>query len=77
MKPHRIALTLCLAALAPSAMASIIATDNFNYAAGELNGQNGGSGWAGAWSAATAVTQIVAPGALQFTGNNDNAATRQ
>lgn len=77
MKQHRIVIGLGLLALAPSAMAAIIASDNFSYAAGELNSQNGGNGWAGAWAAATAVTQVASPGALQFTGNNDNAAYRQ
>lgn len=76
MKLHHIVLAMSLAAFAPSSMASIIAGDNFNYS-GELNGQNGGSGWAGAWSANTAVTHAVNPGALQLTGNNNNAAYRQ
>jgi hypothetical protein len=76
MKLHHIALAMGLAALAPSATASIIAEDSFNYS-GELNNQNGGTGWAGAWSADTNVTQVVNPGALQFTGNNNNAASRQ
>ena len=76
MKLHHYALAMGLAALAPSSMASIIAEDSFNYS-GELNSQNGGTGWAAAWSAATGITEVVSPGALQFTGNNDNAATRQ
>jgi len=83
MKLHHIALAIGLVAFAPFSMAAIIAGDNFNYS-GELNSQNGGFGWAGAWSADTGVTQIVDPEvnlidnrALQFTGNNDNASYRQ
>jgi hypothetical protein len=74
---------MSLAVFAPSSMAAIIAADNFNYTLFELNSQNGGSGWAGAWSAIPSVTQIVDPvvdlidnRALQFTGNNDSAASR-
>lgn len=84
MKLQHIALAIGLLASAPSALAAVIAMDDFNYAVGELNGQNAGGGWAGAWAAATGVTQIVDPAidlvdgrALQFTGNNNNAATRQ
>jgi hypothetical protein len=36
--------------------------EDFSYAVGELNGQSGGSGFAGAWTAAAASTQIVDPG---------------
>lgn len=76
MKLHHFAFAMGLAAMAPSSMASIIAEDSFNYS-GELNSQNGGAGWAAAWSATTSVTQVVNPGALEFTGNNSNAASRQ
>jgi len=72
-----------LVTFAPSALATIIASENFN-SLGELNGQNGGTGWANAWTANTGITQVVGPAvdfsdgsALQFTGNNDNAAYRQ
>lgn len=48
MKTPQIALCIALAASTPTVMASIIAQDNFSYALGELNTQNGGTGWAGA-----------------------------
>ncbi|TAH43195.1 MAG: PEP-CTERM sorting domain-containing protein [Betaproteobacteria bacterium] len=73
-----------LAVLAPGASAALIASDQFDYAQGEINGQLGGAGWAGAWTANTGATQVVTPGvalngsrALQITGNNDNVAYRQ
>jgi len=72
-----------LATFAPSALATIIASENFN-SVGALNGQNGGTGWGNTWTADTGITQVVGPAvdfsdgsALQFTGNNDNAAYRQ
>jgi hypothetical protein len=76
MKIQTLALALGLVAITPSAMATVIAADNFNNA-GELNGQNGGIGWAGAWSANTGITQVASTGGVQFTGNNNNAAYRQ
>ena len=78
-----------LVTFAPSALAKIIASDNFNYyfpggPPKELHGQNGGTGWANAWTANTGITQVVDPGvdlsdnrALQFTDNSNNAAYRQ
>ena len=81
---QKIAAALALCAFTPLSMAAIIASDNFDYATGEVAGQNGGSGWAGAWSANTGVTQVATPStslgggnALQVTGNNNNAAYRQ
>ena len=66
----------------PAASASLIATDDFNYSLGSLNGANGGSGWAGAWTATSGAT-IVDPAldlsgnrALSVTANNDNLAWR-
>ena len=38
---------------------SDIAYETFDYAVGELNGQGGGSGWTGNWTAVTARTQII------------------
>ena len=80
-----------LVTFAPSALAKIIASDNFNYyfpggPPKELHGQNGGTGWANAWTANTGITQVVDPvvdlsdgSALKFTGNSRNnpAALRQ
>jgi hypothetical protein len=36
--------------------------EDFSYAPGELNGQSGGSGFSGAWTASTGPTQVVDPG---------------
>ena len=83
MKVCRTLIAAALIACAPVSMASVIASDDFTYGAGELGGQNGGSGWGGAWSAVPSVTHVVDPGvdlsgnrALQFTGNDSNAAYR-
>jgi hypothetical protein len=67
---------LSLTVFTPLSMAAIVASDDFNYAAGELAGQNAGAGWAGAWSASATGTQVVG-GALQITGNNNNVAYRE
>lgn len=83
MKLHSLALVIGLLASAPSALAAVIAMDDFDYTPGELNGRHGGSGWAGSWTAVTGVTRIVDPAtdlvddrALLFSGNNNNAARR-
>lgn len=65
----KILTALTLTTIAPLSMATIIASDDFNYAAGELATRNGGNGWAGAWFADTAATQVIAP-AIALTGNN-------
>jgi len=84
MTVKKLVAALALITFAPLSLASVIASDNFDYGAGEVAGQNGGSGWAGAWSASTAATQVVAPGttlsggnALQVSGNNNSVAYRQ
>lgn len=75
-----------------TAQATLLVSENFGYPAGELNGQSGGTGFAGGWTANTAVSEVVASGlsftradgfvhngragALQLQGNADNAAVR-
>lgn len=69
----------------PAANAALIAYDGFAYSAGALAGQNGGTGWAGAWSG-TGSGNVVATGlttpSLTTTGNrfqtggNNNGAFR-
>jgi hypothetical protein len=49
--------------LAYQAAAGTIATESFDYATGSLAGQNGGTGWQGAWSAAAVTYQSVVNGA--------------
>jgi hypothetical protein len=39
-----------------------LATESFSYAAGELNGQSGGTGFSGAWTASPGPTQVIDPG---------------
>jgi hypothetical protein len=53
--------SLCVASWGLPARAAIVANDTFAYATGtDLAGQNGGSGWAGAWSATeTAATKAT------------------
>ena len=50
-----IALVICGIRAKP-ANAEIIFSDNFNYANGQLAGNNGGTGWASAWSGGTGAT---------------------
>jgi hypothetical protein len=50
-----IALVIC-GIRAKTANAEIIFSDNFNYANGQLAGNNGGTGWASAWSGGTGAT---------------------
>lgn len=61
-----------------------VAVDNFqSYNVGGLNGGNGGTGWAGSWSADKAGVNVVDPTvdmqgdrAIAFTINSDSAASR-
>ena len=84
MKLRALVSAIALSALSPLASAAIVASDDFNYAQGELpNTQAPGSGWAGAWTAATAITQVVDPAvdlsganALSITGNATTVAQR-
>lgn len=89
---NSVALSICaglggLLAMTPAFSSVLLASDNFNtYATSGLNGQNGGTGWGGAWVDANPVNaNVVAVGGLdapmigngvRFTGNSDAAATR-
>jgi hypothetical protein len=64
---------------APACRAQVIAYEGFNYTAGQsLSGQNGGSGFAGAWTLVSGTSQIQAgslppaapSAALSETGNS-------
>jgi hypothetical protein len=73
---------LTLLACSPMASASLIAADDFSYGLGALNNDNGGSGWAGGWTAGSGAS-IVDPTvdlsdnrALSISANNDNLAWR-
>lgn len=83
MKLRVLASAAVLSILSPLASAAIVASDDFNYAAGELSAQNGGTGWSAAWTATTASSQVVLPGtelgggnALNITGNANAVAQR-
>ncbi len=70
MKLRALVSAIALSVLSPLASADIVASDDFNYAQGELpNTQAPGSGWAGAWTAATAITQVVDPDVDLGSGN--------
>ena len=84
----------CWIAGAYSASASLLVSEDFNYPSlpAELNGQNGGTGFSGAWTANTGVTEVRSPsltftrgdgytyapvgGSLELLGNVDDAAHR-
>lgn len=57
-------------ALAAPANATLLAYEGFDYDPGSLAGQNGGSGWGGAWSAGSVVSGSLSYGALPTTGNS-------
>lgn len=84
----KIAVALALAALAGSASAasiSWVASDDFNYTTGSLAGQNGGTGWATAWTSpgsASIVTTVSADSpmsgnALRLSAPDQAAAGRR
>lgn len=55
----------------------LVASDNFDsYNTGNLHAQNGGSGWAGGWSANSSAENVTSDNWLAFIGNNNAAATR-
>jgi len=56
------------AAAGRNSYAIVVASDSFDYPAGNLNGQNGGTGFTAGW-VATATSQVQSPG-LTYTGLN-------
>lgn len=92
LQRNSIALSICLGlggllAMTPALSNVLLASDNFNtYGVSSLNGNNGGTGWGGAWVDANPVNaNVVSVGgsdspmtgnAVRFTGNSDAAATR-
>ena len=82
MKFRHLAVSVLLASIgvAQAVPLTMVASEDFSYGsptAGAINlsGLNGGTGWAGAWTAAAGAT--VVGGAMQVAGNNDSLATRQ
>lgn len=85
VKIFQFCLILALATFSTVASAGMIASDDFHgYNVGVLAGNNGGSGWSGAWvTTAPVVVTVVDPStdlqgnrAIAFAGNNDAAASR-
>jgi len=65
MKKHFICLAVFIFSIAVVASAQLIASENFNYAAGTIVGQNGGTGWGTPWQTTPfniSNTSIVNPG---------------
>lgn len=54
--------TVILSVSGLPAAAIPLAAEDFSYTVGELNGQSGGSGFSGAWTASVGPTQVVDPG---------------
>lgn len=87
MMLYRPLLAACLAAAAGAAVAaptSLIAQDSFEYVTGALDGQNGGSGWASAWTAVggttaggTAAADTPMSGNAARISTNSNAAAQR
>ncbi|TWT95350.1 hypothetical protein Pla108_34960 [Botrimarina colliarenosi] len=57
-------------ALSGRTEAALLAYEGFDYAEGSLAGQNGGSGWGGAWSAGSVVPGSLSYGSLPTAGNS-------
>ena len=54
--------SVLLSGMAFPAAAVPLVEEDFSYAVGELNGQSGGFGFSGAWTASLGPTQVVDPG---------------
>lgn len=69
---------LAIALTASQASAAILVYDGFDYAAGDLTGKNGGTGWAGAYTDTGNSTVVDAAGltygSLAVTGGSDRTA---
>ena len=92
LQRNSIAPSICLGlggllAMTPALSNVLLASDNFNsYGVANLSGNNGGTGWGGAWVDANpvnaSVVTVAVPDApmtgngVRFTGNSDAAATR-
>lgn len=56
----------------PRTHAALLAYDDFAYSAGNVNGDNGGTGWSSAWvsSASSVYASVVTGTALAYTGGS-------
>jgi hypothetical protein len=74
---HAALLAITLGALTAPAAAGIIAYDGFDYAIGDLNGNNGGTGnWQTAWTANTAIDVVSASLSYSGTGFTVGGGTK-
>jgi endoglucanase len=71
MKKKCIATLLGALGLAVIAQGALIAYEGFDYTAGNLSGQAGGSGWAAAWDGASGTPAVSTPG-MSYTGINNS-----
>lgn len=63
-----------------TAHGAVLVSEDFNYADGTLVGQNGGTGWAGAWGSLTSPTgnasgTNITTGGVYFAGDSTGAST--
>lgn len=58
----------------PTLHAELLAYDGFNYSAGNVNGDSGGTGWNGAWNSSTSpvYAAVVTGTTLSYTGGSIN-----
>jgi hypothetical protein len=56
----------------PQAHAALLAYEGFDYTTGNVNGDNGGTGWNGAWNSATspAYASVVTGTSLSYSGGS-------
>lgn len=74
--PLSFGLVCALAVTAPLLKADLLVQETFSYANGALDGQNGGTGFAGAWSGA-AARWTVADGVAKVGGTGNGSVTRE
>jgi hypothetical protein len=77
MKKNILALSTLITALGllsmpVTAQAALLAYDGFNYSAGNVNGDNGGMGWNGSWtaSASPVYATVVTGTSLSYSGGS-------
>lgn len=54
----------------PQSHAALLAYEGFDYTAGNVNGDNGGTGWSGSWNSATSSANVVTGTTLSYSGGS-------